>query len=475
MNKFNGILSIFLLITVTSLCSCTDDDTFGTSPNNTLSFSKDTVKLDTVFSRIPTPTQSFWVYNKSDNGIRCSSIKLRQGNQTGFRVNVDGTYLSEVMGYQISNVEIRKNDSIRVFVELTSPMNGKLLPQELEDDLVFSLESGVEQKINLNAWSWDAEILNNVKVKDDMTLSSERPIIIMGGITVDSAATLRIPAGQTIFFHSGAGIDVYGQLLCEGEETRNVVLRGDRIDRMFDYLPYDMVSGQWKGIHFHESSYNNSIAYTDIHSTFDGIVCDSSDVSREKLEMVGSVVHNCQGDGLNLRNSYVKLYNCQITNTLGDCIKAVGGSVIIQHCTLAQFYPFDSQRGVALYFKNEERSPMTLYCLNSLITGASEDVITGQQNDSTELFDYYFVSSLLRTPVVEDTVRFKDIVWENPSDTLLAGKKHFKLVDMSTQHFDFHLDSISPAIGKANPIYALPKDREGKSRDTAPDMGCYEF
>ena len=118
---------------------------------------------------------------------------------------------------------------------------------------------------------------------------------------------------------------------------------------------------------------------------------------------------------------------------------------------------------------------MTLYCLNSLITGASEDVITGQQNDSTELFDYYFVSSLLRTPVVEDTVRFKDIVWENPSDTLLAGKKHFKLVDMSTQHFDFHLDSISPAIGKANPIYALPKDREGKSRDTAPDMGCYEF
>lgn len=53
-------------------------------------------------------------------------------------------------------------------------------------------------------------------------------------------------------------------------------MRGDRTDRMFDYLPYDRVSGQWQGIHLYSSSTQNSISYADIHSTMDGIVCDSA-------------------------------------------------------------------------------------------------------------------------------------------------------------------------------------------------------
>ena len=54
----------------TLLCACNDDDSFTTSPNNLLTFSIDTVRLDTVFSRIPTSTRTFWVYNKSGDGVR---------------------------------------------------------------------------------------------------------------------------------------------------------------------------------------------------------------------------------------------------------------------------------------------------------------------------------------------------------------------------------------------------------------------
>ncbi len=70
------------------LFACTDDDSFTTSPDYQLSFSTDTLKLDTTFSNVPTAAKSFWIYNYSGDGIRCSNIRLERGNQSGFRVNI---------------------------------------------------------------------------------------------------------------------------------------------------------------------------------------------------------------------------------------------------------------------------------------------------------------------------------------------------------------------------------------------------
>lgn len=334
MKKIFIILGIIVSLFV--LGACTDDDSFSVSSSNLLTFSDDTISMDTVFSKVPTSTYTFWVYNKSGDGIRCANVRLANGNQTGFRVNVDGEYLSPASGYQISNVEIRNKDSIRVFIELTSPENGKQEPQLLEDDLVFLLESGIEQKVNLNAYTWDATLLRNMVIKNDTTIQSEdKPIVIYGGLKVDSNATLRIAAGTTLYFHSDAGINVFGCLISDGTAEKNVVLRGDRTDKMFDYLPYDMVSGQWRGIRFNSSSYDNQVTYTDIHGTFDGIVCDSSDVTKMKLQLSSSIVHNCQGYGLKSVSSAVSAKNCQISNTLNDCVAIYGGSVLLQQCTLA--------------------------------------------------------------------------------------------------------------------------------------------
>ena len=470
---FLGTIATLLL----TMFACTDDDSFSTSAGLRLTFSEDTIFLDTVFSRVPTAAKSFWVFNHSGDGIRCSQVKLEKGNQTGFRVNVDGTYLSSTLGYQTQNVEIRNKDSIRVFVELTSPENGIEGPQLLEDNIVFTMESGVEQKVNLNAYTWDAEILSNLVIKGDTTLGGEKPTVIYGGIRVDSLATLHIPAGKTLYFHAGAGIDVYGRLLVEGTAEQNVILRGDRLDHMFDYLPYDLVSGQWNGIHFFESSYDNRLEYMDLHSTFHGIVCDSSDISRTKLELWNSTVHNCQGAALQEVSSMVNVYNTLLSNTLGPCADISGGNVVLQHCTMAQFYPFDAMRAPALQFHNGPGQPMQLACVNSLVTGYAEDVIMGSQNDTTEVFDYRFIGSILRTPKVEtaDSVRFESVIWENTEDTLGTGDNHFRLVDISTQHYDFHLDSLSTAIGKAHKDYALPTDRDGKPRGDSPDIGCYQY
>lgn len=472
-----------MMICAAGLCAvaCADDDSFSMSPNNLLTFAQDTVRLDTVFSRVPSSTRSLWIYNKSGDGIRCASVRLENGNQTGFRVNVDGVYLSQAAGFQTSDIEVRKGDSIRVLVEVTTPMNGATTPQTVEDNLLFQLESGVTQKVNLNACSWDAEILRKVRVRNDSTLGGgDKPLVIYGGLRVDSMATLTIKPGTTLYMHSGAGIDVYGRLVCDGQPGKgNVTLRGDRMDRMFDYLPYNQVSGQWNGVRFHPSSFDNVMNYTDLHSAFDGVVCDSSDVERLKLQLYNSIIHNCQGYGLKSVNSVVDMRNSQITNTLGDCVAIHGGAAMLLHCTLAQFYPFDANRGVALRYANYlDETPMPLYqmdCINSIVTGYADDVIMGSTIDSTTVYTYSFTNSILRTPKPEnDSTGISNVMWELPEDSI-QGEKHFVRVDIDKQSYDFHLDSLSTAIGGADIQYVLPTDRDGNMRDDKPDIGCYEF
>lgn len=472
-----------------ALLACSDDDSFTTSPNNLLTFSADTIRMDTVFSRVPTSRKYFWVYNKSGDGIRCSNVRLANGNLSGFRVNVDGTYLSKESGFQTNDLEIRNKDSVFVNVELTSPLTNQLDPQLIEDDLVFRLESGVEQKINLNAYSWDADILRSPVISHDTLIVSDRPIVIYGNMRIDSLATATVAPGTTLYFHSGAGIDVYGRLVAEGTPDKNIIFRGDRTDRMFDYLPYDMVSGQWNGIRFHSSSYDNTFNYADVHSTFNGIVCDSSDVSRLKLKLYNSIVHNCQGYGLRSVNSVVDVRNSQLSNTLKDCVAIYGGGALLLNCTLAQFYPFDSNRGAALRFANGETSDGTFHayplyqmdCVNSIVTGYADDVVMGEVADSTLAYTYKFQNSILRTDSLGSSDNIKDVIWETAdsvsTDTVYGGEKNFKLVDIDRQHFDFHLSSVSRAIGRATKAegYFMPTDRDGRKRDEEPDMGCYEF
>ena len=441
----------FLLLSIlAALFSCSDNDSFTTSPTATLSFSTDSVIMDTIFSTVGSRTYNFWVYNRSRDGLRLTSVRLRQGNQTGFRVNVDGAYLDNALGSVVTDLEVRKGDSIRVFVELTAPENRQPEPQIIEDELVFQLESGVQQRVCLRGWAWDALLLRDLVVSRDSLIESQKPIVIYGGLRVDSAATLTV-RNTTLYFHDQAGIDVYGTLLTDG-----AVLRGDRLDHMFDYLTYDRVSGQWRGVTIHSSSFGNQIIDSEIRNACDGLVCDSAaflgpDVQR--LYMERSIIHNCKGAGLLAYNSYVGLSRCQFTNTLGDCVAVYGGAAVIDRCTLAQFYPLSADRGAALRFANYRGDwsyPLeALQMTGCIVTGYADDVVMGEarDGDSTTLFNYYFENSLLRTPAVEDdTVRFVNIHWETRKDSV-QGKQHFKLIDEDNLIYDFHLDSLSTAQG----------------------------
>ncbi len=233
------IKRIFLFLSVlTAIIACSDDDSFTTSQSARLSFSTDTVKMDTVFTTIGSSTYTFWVRNNSGDGIRIARAYLKNGNQTGFRVNVDGSYLDNTLGSTVNDLEVRKDDSLRVFVELTAPKNMQTVAQEISDHLVFQLESGVEQRVVLRCYAWDALLLHAPVIKNDTTIVSEKPIVIYGQLQVEKGATLTIRKTK-LFFHDQAGIQVHRRLI-----TESVMMRGDLLADMFDSLPYDRVSGQ---------------------------------------------------------------------------------------------------------------------------------------------------------------------------------------------------------------------------------------
>lgn len=427
-----------------AMISCTNDESFTTSREDMLTFTADTLRMDTVFSNVGSATYTFWVYNHTNQGIRLNSVRLKNGNQTGFRVNVDGSYLDNTLGAVVTDIEVRKGDSLCVFVELTSPETHQLEPQMVSDDLLFLLESGIEQRVRLEAWAWDAEKWTDKVISRDTIIYTRVPIVLYGsGLRVDSGAVLTL-VGTTLYFHDGAGIDVYGRI-----EAEDCVMRGDRLDHMFDYLPYDRISGQWRGLWFAPSSTGNMLIGTEIRNANAGIcLSDSSEFNRGQLRLGMShcVVHNTKGHGLVSYHSNIALEYCQLTNTFGDCLAVYGGICTVDHCTLAQFYPFSAECGAALRFV--ANGDIYFVCTNSIVTGYEEDVVMGEVTDTTAVYAYQFSDCLLRTPKVEnDTVGFRNIIWETPKDSI-QGKKHFARIDEDNLYYDFHLDSLSIAKGK---------------------------
>ncbi len=424
-------LFFFLFLIAAVLTACTDNDTFSSSSGNRLSMEEDTISFDTLFSTVPSSTRTFWIHNHSSDGIRIRTARLERGTQSGYRVNVDGTYLDPVG----TDFEVRKGDSLLVFVEVTTHETYSDSPQLIEDNLLLTLESGVEQRVNLRAFSWDALKLEKLTISRDTLIESRVPIIIYEGIEVDSDVTLTM-RNTTFYFHDGAGINVYGQLVAD-----SCLFRGDRLDRMFDYLPYDRVSGQWQGISIASSSKGNILNACEIRNAVDALVCDST-----TLQLTQTVIHNSSGAGLSARHSKVTLSYCQLTNTYGDCLLLEGCDAVVDHCTLGQFYPFSANRGYALHFFNTTQ-PLKLRCTNTLATGYADDVVLGEAKDTTVVYDLYFADCLLRTDSVAASERFERNLWETPKDSV-QGKQHFRVIDEDNLYYDFTIDSISPAFSR---------------------------
>ena len=155
----NFLLKLFSIIFVFSLWnSCNNDIDFEIN-DTLLTFSKDTVYLDTVFTNIGSSTYNLKVYNNSSKNILIPEIKLSNGEDSFYRLNVDGIYNQDTeQDGRFENIELLANDSLYIFIETTIDINEINTEQTsfLYEDKIEFLNSNSTQEVNLISLVKDA-------------------------------------------------------------------------------------------------------------------------------------------------------------------------------------------------------------------------------------------------------------------------------------------------------------------------------
>lgn len=460
------ILSIVAALSL--LMTACIDDRITSSPSDTLSFSRDTVNFDTVFTDLGTPTARLIVRNRASKGLNISSIRFRNPESV-FSMNVDG-----VSGYDFTDVEIRAKDSIYIFIECYIPETQGSSPGLVTDELEF-VTNGVTQTVTLEAYGQNVTRLRNITVSEDMTLTADRPYVIFDSLTVARDAILTIEPGAQLLFHDGAGMVIDGSIQAIGSADKKIEMRGDRLDEVLPGTGYDILAGQWKGIRIGAESFDNRLEFVDMRSTVSGLTIDScADISRQKLTLVNSWLHNSQGNVLNSKYAKVDAYGCCFSEAAGSVVKLTGGQHEFVQCTIANNYLFSAITGPLLWLGHvmpyhAEQNDLPLMKANfenSIIYGLVEDLNIGDFTDA----DVYFYNVSFKS-TGEDDDHFFNCVWDVDPMFYTVREEYY---------FNYRLQPDSPVGAAGNPAFVTPVclyDMDGidRLRDGNPSLGAYQI
>lgn len=468
---------LLIVVSFVALFSCVSDiDDYSTNPGDAISFSTDTLSFDTIFSTAASTTKEFKVYNKNKKALLISSVSLQNADQTGFRMNVNG-----LKGTTVENVEVLGEDSITIFVETTLKPNGGNIPIQVVDEVVF-ITNGVQQKVILEAYGQDAYVWKGHVIENSETLLNEKPYLIYDSLIINEGAQLTIPAGTNIYLHSKAKIRVCGNIKVEGTLQAPVVFRGDRLDDVAN-VPYDRTPGQWSGIYFAPTSYDNELEYANIRNCSYGLYFEQSDPEKLKLKMKNTVVTNSSDTLFTAYNCHIEAENCEFSNAAGLVMYLSGGKYNFVHTTIANYFSWNIQGlkgSIALSngFRRDKEDDVALPLtqadfLNSLVVSTGTGIIIDKV-DSTATFNYMFQNCLLKASEKE--------IGSSTSNCLFNVNPRFANLNKDKDmYYDFRLDSISPARNVADPSittnYGLQYDMNNIYRfnDEGPDMGTYEW
>lgn len=467
MKNMRYLLLTFVALFGLIISSCISDD-FTTSPDARLSFSTDTVSFDTVFTGVGTPTARLVVRNPNKKGVTISSIRFRNPS-SNFSVNVDGQ-----SGKEFSDVEIRGEDSIFVFIECYIEENQDRRPELVSDCLDF-VTNGVTQSVDVEAWGRNVKRLRGLRVEQDMTLTADQFYVVFDSISVEPGATLRIRPGVQLLFHDKARMMVRGTLEAVGTPDSLIDMRGDRLDNVLPDVGYDILAGQWEGIRIDAASFGNRMEYVDMRSTKSGLTADScGNLEQSKLLLVNSWLHNSQSTVLDARHCRVDAYGVCFSEAAEAVVRLTGGVHQFTQCTISNYYLFagSSEPLLSLYHvlpKDAIGNPAPLMRANfdnGIIYGMGTDINTPDLKDSQ-----VFLRNVLLKSNGSDDANFISCLWDK--DPLFYTVRE-------DYYFNYRLKPESPAIGAGNPAYVgeiCLYDIDGLNRlaNGNPDLGAYVY
>lgn len=480
--------------------SCTTEEDFTTDSNATLEFSVDTLRFDTVFTEIGSATRYFKVYNRNDRSIRISKISLLGSSRVAFRMNVDG-----VPGKELTDVEIRANDSIYVFAEVTIDPNQPLSvsPFVVEDRILFETNGNL-QDVLLEAWGQNANYFPSRFFKgvpvvlgcnnQTITWNDPKPYVIYGEVFVDSC-TINIPAGTRIYVHGGiARNELFGtfndgilymlpngRIRMMGTKENPVIIQGDRLESSFQDDP-----GQWAGIVVGKGSKGNVFQHAIIKNSIYGIYADSA----SDVRLLNTQIFNTSSSGIIGVHSRLTAENCLIYNNQStSLVLAYGGDYNFTYCTIASYGVNAAALSATNYFCYDD--PLTCrvrgdYRMNAnfrncIFFGSQKDQIRlgdVSGGSPSSMFNVKFLNCVVKVEglLTEQNSRFAKF-FETYCSDCINGKATDRLF-INPSEDNYRLDSLSIALDKGKPITdptAVLFDLEGNNRHpSTPDPGCFE-
>lgn len=473
---------IGIVVVVTFFFSCRREQ-INTSSDLKISFSTDTVFFDTIFSTIGSSTQSFKIYNPNNDPINISNIELGGGNNSFYRININGQ-----PGSEFSNLEVGAKDSVWGFVEVTVNPNNNTTPFVVSDSLQFTTNGNI-QKLRLVAFGQNAvfhkpeEGRSSFLIDCNDTWTNELPHVVYGIGIVDSTCQLNIEAGTKVHFYSNGALLVYSgaSLKVEGTKEAPVEFLGSRLESWYEFEP-----GQWRGIYLWPLSYENEINYAIIRNAQVGIQCDTTNdalSNQPTLTLNNSEIHNCSTYGLLGRGTYIEANNV----IFGSCGEGsfgatIGGRYEMSHCTFGNYWShFTLNREneavqVTNWFKAADgriipRDINQTFFNNCIIYGNRNNELNLSKVDDAS-FDVSLSNCLIRG---DDDL---DI---NGSEFTNCIKNQDPLfTDVSSN--DYQILESSAAINQADVTLTnlkaiLVNDIFGTDRtsDSSPDIGAIEF
>ncbi|TKD65875.1 hypothetical protein [Flavobacterium sp. ASW18X] len=491
---FLSIIGLVLLFS----WSCREDFDYEPSVGQ-LSFSKDTVFLDTVFKGISSSTYSLTVYNTSSTDIRIPTVTLKNGEQSQYRLNVNGN-----AGNSFTDVPLLAKDSLFIFIEttVTNVNENEFLYTDVlqlgqEDNyqevplitLVkqanFIYADGTSRKktiqigqdIDGNPIQVDGFVLKD----DQLELVNTQPYVVYGYAIVPENKQLNVAAGSRVHFHSNSGIyissnsqlNVNGVLSEDINQLENeVIFEGDRLEPEFAH-----VAGQWGGIIFEANSINNSLHHLTIKNAQIGIQIkgapndDAPNIQLNNCQIHNSSIVNMMSQG----GSFTAVNSVFGSAGNNSVLLQKGGSYSFTHCTLANYWNEGFRTQPAFFIHATENGgsyPLSLVMENSIIDGSTFSEIALSIDIST-IQELRFNHTSLKTTTLDLTPDISIEASEyfinpilNPALTYLNPNKLLFWPQSGSETLD---------IGDPNISADFPKDIHGVDRMTSPDLGAKEL
>lgn len=517
---YNVIYWCLALLVLGFWNSCRTDFEF-TPDINSLSFSKDTVYLDTVFSNIGSSTYTLKVYNRSNNDILIPSLQLGKGENSFYRMNVDGlSGTGASAGKVFGNVELLAKDSMFVFIETTIDIqtlsNGN---QFLYTDHISFEANGIEKKVELvtlvkdaifiypqrfpntdqggyiyETLSFDADadgeddetnLQGRFLTDEELTFTNTKPYVIYGFAGVGQNKLLNIEAGARIHFHANSGLIITpgGSIHVNGALSDDpllleqaVIFEGDRLEPEFSDIP-----GQWETIWLYDGSTDNYFNHAIIKNGTIGLLSDGNTNDPTKLIIENTQLYNHSNFGILGRASSISGENVVINNAgQSSFAGTIGGRYEFTHATFANYWSngFRQFPSVLLnnYIIDDNNNTITndlesAVFTNCIIYGSnSNELILDEVSGSA--FNFYFNHVLLR---FENTNATLGLNYDFQNSLLFNN-----LIRNSDPQFEAPSANklLIPNSSSANGVGIISghlfQDILGINRGALPDLGAYE-